>query len=241
MYKISEIYKILDEISPFELQEKWDNSGLNVGSFNDEVEDIILSMDMDEELLESLSPNTLLITHHPLIFGSLKNIDYDSYPAKFIKMMIKKDISHIALHTNFDKSDLNRYVAENIFKAEILEEEEFVVYFDVDMSFDEFAVHVKQRLDLDYIKAIKTNNHVKRVALTTGSGASLLNLVKCDCFLTGDIKFHDAMLAKALGISMLDITHFDSEKYFTQALSSKFEKLDIKHKCASSKDPFVLL
>jgi putative NIF3 family GTP cyclohydrolase 1 type 2 len=31
--KISEIYKFLDELSPFELQESWDNSGLLIGDF----------------------------------------------------------------------------------------------------------------------------------------------------------------------------------------------------------------
>jgi len=38
--KISQIYEILNELSPFELQEEWDNSGLLVGSFEEDVEKV---------------------------------------------------------------------------------------------------------------------------------------------------------------------------------------------------------
>ena len=38
--KVKEIYEYLDSISPFSLQEEWDNSGLNVGDFNQKVEKI---------------------------------------------------------------------------------------------------------------------------------------------------------------------------------------------------------
>ena len=38
--KLQEIYNFLDKISPFELQEKWDNSGLIVGDMTREVSQI---------------------------------------------------------------------------------------------------------------------------------------------------------------------------------------------------------
>ena len=71
--KIRDIYEFLNTISPFELQEKWDNSGLLVGNFEDEFENLYLSMDLDLDLVENLKPNSLVITHHPLIFSGLKN------------------------------------------------------------------------------------------------------------------------------------------------------------------------
>ena len=39
------IYDALDALSPFALQEKWDNSGLIVGSFEQEISKIVLSID----------------------------------------------------------------------------------------------------------------------------------------------------------------------------------------------------
>lgn len=52
--KLREIYDVLNEISPFELQEKWDNAGLLVGSFEDEINNIYISIDLDEELLSKV-------------------------------------------------------------------------------------------------------------------------------------------------------------------------------------------
>ena len=82
--KIAEIYKNLDEICPFASQESWDNSGLQVGSFDSEFERIYLSLDLDSELLQNVLPNSLIITHHPLIFKGLKSLDYSLYPSSLI-------------------------------------------------------------------------------------------------------------------------------------------------------------
>ncbi len=73
--KIIDIYNYLDEISPFALQEKWDNSGLLLGDLSEEVERVYLSIDVDEKLLDTIEENSLLITHHPIIF--FNQINYD--------------------------------------------------------------------------------------------------------------------------------------------------------------------
>ena len=58
--KIAEIYTYLNELSPFEIQESWDNSGLLIGDFETEIRTIALSIDVDEALIESLEDDTLL-------------------------------------------------------------------------------------------------------------------------------------------------------------------------------------
>ena len=95
--KIKDIYEFLNSISPFELQEKWDNSGLLVGNMEDKFENIYLSMDLDLELVDKIKPNSLIITHHPLIFNGLKRINYDTYSTKILKTL--KAISILILST----------------------------------------------------------------------------------------------------------------------------------------------
>src|SRR6056297_1358031 len=110
---VKQVYDYLDELSPFELQEAWDNSGLLVGKESDKVNQVYLSLDVDSSLLQEVAPHSLIITHHPLIFKGLKSVNFDSFPSNLLQEMIKKDISLIAMHTNFDTTHLNKYVAKN--------------------------------------------------------------------------------------------------------------------------------
>ena len=238
---VEDIYRVLDEISPFELQESWDNSGLLVGDWKQEVERVVLSIDLDEELLENLEENTLVITHHPIIFGGLKQLQFNQYPAKLLQTMLKKNISNIAMHTNFDQTHLNSYVATQVLGYEINEKDGFVAYIDLDEDFDSFAKNIASKFGLVHIKCIKNHERVSRVALTTGSGASLMKTIKADCFLTGDIKYHDAMEAKTIGLSMIDIGHFESERYFGEVLAKDLENLGLSVIISSSKNPFTYL
>ena len=112
--RLGEIYDFLDALSPFATQAPWDNSGLLVGTKDDDVAQIYLSLDIDRTLLETVEVNSLIITHHPLIFKGLKQLDFSRYPANLIQKMVQKNISVIAMHTNFDLSHLNAYVASKL-------------------------------------------------------------------------------------------------------------------------------
>jgi dinuclear metal center YbgI/SA1388 family protein len=239
--KISEIYEFLDSLSPFELQESWDNSGLLLGDFNQEIKKIVLSIDVDETLIDSMENDTLLITHHPLIFGGLKQLEFSKYPANLIQKMIQKNISNIAMHTNFDQTHLNEYVATEVLGYNIAHKDGFVAYIDVDEEFDSFAKKVALAFGLPHARCVKSSNRVKKVALTTGSGCSLLKSIDADCFLTGDVKYHDAMEAKSIKLSLIDIGHFESEHFFAQILHSHLKILGLEAIISSSKNPFTYI
>ncbi len=240
--KLKEIYNFLDELSPFELQEKWDNSGLLVGSFDDEIKKVYISIDLDLEILEELEEDSLIITHHPLIFSPLKKVNYDSYSTKILKRLIQKNIALISMHTNIDTTHLNRYVAREILGLDVLDTEGYICYANVNDLFSNFANNIASRLGLEYIKYVKCNDDVKRVALVTGAGMSMISQIDADCFLTGDIKYHDAMEAKARGISLIDIRHYESEKHFSPLLMGLIEEYLKKNKLkaiiTASKNPF---
>ncbi|MGA9045596.1 Nif3-like dinuclear metal center hexameric protein [Sulfuricurvum sp.] len=238
---VQEIYTYLDELSPFAMQEGWDNSGLLVGDFAQEIKEIVLSIDIDEELLESIPENTLLITHHPIIFGGLKQLQFNHYPAKILAPMIRKNISNIAMHTNFDQTHLNEYVATEVLGYPIISKEGFVAYLGVDEPYDIFAAKIKTAFALPHTRGVKCHEHIRTCALVTGSGASLMRSIEAECFLTGDIKYHDAMEAKSLGLSMIDIGHYESERYFGEVLGGYLEKLGLSVIISPSKNPFSYL
>lgn len=239
--KIQDIYEFLDNLSPFELQESWDNSGLMIGDFSQDITKVVLSIDIDEALIDSMEENTLIITHHPLIFGGLKQLEFNKYPSNLIHKMIKKNISNIAMHTNFDQTHLNEYVATQILGYPISQKEGFVAYLEVNEKFDVFAKKVSQAFSLPHAKCVKCSDIVKRVALTTGSGCSLIKSIDADCFLTGDVKYHDAMEAKSINLSLIDIGHFESEHFFAEILLKHLKILGLEAIISSSKNPFTYI
>ena len=238
--KISEIYQKLNTISPFELQEKWDNSGLLVGDMNREFEHIALGLDLDFNILEEAKENTLFIVHHPLIFSGLKQLDFSIYPANLLEIMVKKNLSLIAMHTNFDKTHLNSYVFEKVlgFKKEF--EDEFICRTTGSWSKDELIKLLKEKLGLETLRVVSPKHKITSIALTTGAGASLMDEVDADCFLTGDIKYHDAMKAMSQNLMMVDIGHYESEKFFVDVMMKELKNLGILGIISQSQNPFEI-
>jgi len=236
--KLQEIYNKLDEISPFELQEKWDNSGLIIGDMNSDIEKIVLSIDIDEDLLLKSDKDVLFIVHHPLIFDGLKSLDFSKYPSNLIKIMIEKNQSLIAMHTNFDKTHLNRYVFEEVLDLEIASFEDFLCVSNKVFTRRELISLVKSRFDIDKVRVVNPKEEIRGVALTTGAGASLMDRVDVDCLLTGDIKYHDAIKAKSQDLMMIDIGHYESEEFFGEVLKMELENLPILAIISNSQNPF---
>ncbi len=239
--KISEIYEKLNTLSPFDLQERWDNSGLLVGDMNREFEHIALGLDLDHSTLEQAKENTLFIVHHPLIFSGLKELDFAVYPANLLEIMVKKNLSLIAMHTNFDKTHLNAYVFEKIlgFKKEF--QNDFVCRTSGSWSKDELLKLLKEKLGLETLRVVSPKAQITSIALTTGAGASLMDEVNADCFLTGDIKYHDAMKAMSQNLMMVDIGHYESEQFFVDVLKSELENLGILGIISQSQNPFEII
>ncbi|MCH9814355.1 MAG: Nif3-like dinuclear metal center hexameric protein [Epsilonproteobacteria bacterium] len=236
--KIAKIYDILDTLSPFELQDEWDNCGLLVGSMHDEIEKIYVGLDIDSALLDEIEAHSLLIVHHPLIFKGLKKIDFTKHPANIIQKAIQKNIAIIAMHTNYDKTHLNRYVLEEVLGFEVKSCVDYLCYFDVDLSFDLFAEKIASTLNLPYIKSVISHEHIKTAALCTGAGASLLGHVAADCLLTGDIKYHEALEAKENGLSLIEIGHYESEVHFGASIQQELQNYGLFAIIANSKNPF---
>jgi dinuclear metal center YbgI/SA1388 family protein len=236
--KLHEIYKFLDTLSPFELQEKWDNSGLIVGDMSREVSEVVVSLDVDEALVEEAKEGTLFVVHHPLIFGKLTQLNFETYPANFLEKMILKKQSCIAMHTNIDQTHLNRYVFSEVLGFEVAEEKPFLLTSHRSWEYQPFMKHLKEKLGLSVMKVVGKKEYIGSVALTTGAGASLLESVDADCFLTGDIKYHDAMKALSENKMLVEIGHYESEQFFAPMMARLLKVLPLLVIMANSKNPF---
>jgi len=86
-----------------------------------------------------------------------------------------------------------------------------------------------------------------RVGICTGSGSSLMAKAKaagCDLFITGDVKYHQAIEAKRDDLAVADVGHFHSEIDSVHILMDLFSDLFGKklalHIYTGLKDAFIL-
>jgi putative NIF3 family GTP cyclohydrolase 1 type 2 len=89
-------------------------------------------------------------------------------------------------------------------------------------TLDQLAAHVKQSLGLKEVRySGDLQTKIKKVALCGGSGMSFWQGAKaagCDVYITGDIKYGDALTALGAGLCLLDITHYSGENIIVEAI-----------------------
>jgi dinuclear metal center YbgI/SA1388 family protein len=205
-----------------------------------EITQIVLTLDVDEELIGQSDDGTLFIAHHPLIFGGLNSLNFAKYPAKLIELMIGKQQSLISMHTNFDQTHLNRYVFENILGFKDTNPDNLLCSANGEWKREELLSHIQSRLGLHTMRVVAPKDEIRSITLATGSGASMIDDVYSDCFLTGDIKYHDAMKAKSQNLMLVDIGHYESEKFFGEVLGEELKVLPLLAIITNSKNPFEI-
>ena len=102
---INQVIKYFEEWAPKGVAWENDNIGLQVGNPKNKVTNIMLSLELDEKVLEqAIKKNcNLIITHHPFIFNPIKNLNFsNNRKAKLIERLIQKKISLYSAHTNLD-------------------------------------------------------------------------------------------------------------------------------------------
>jgi dinuclear metal center YbgI/SA1388 family protein len=115
---VNDIMAILEEFAPLALQESYDNSGLQTGDPEWEIERVLICLDVNDEVLEEAIQGRyqLIISHHPLIFKPIKTLFGKSLPQRILQRAIKHDVAIYAIHTNIDQAShgLNFALAETL-------------------------------------------------------------------------------------------------------------------------------
>lgn len=98
------VFKTLEQWAPLHLAYDWDNVGLLIGSEKNQVKKIMVTLDVLESVVdEAIEKDVdLIIAHHPVLFGSFQEINFDTPKGRVINKLIKNDISVYASHTNLD-------------------------------------------------------------------------------------------------------------------------------------------
>jgi len=104
MVKVKEIIDIVEEFAPSTACADWDNVGLQVGKKDDEVNGILLTLDVTQEVIRESSERgaNLIICHHPITLGKIRSIDVDDFEGGRLWAAANSNINVIVAHTNLD-------------------------------------------------------------------------------------------------------------------------------------------
>lgn len=251
--KLDKLYKKLDKAFPFEDQADFDNSGLQIGSLSKDIKKVLLTLDITKDVVEEAKKLKvdLIISHHPILFFPLKQIDYDKYYGYMVKELILNDIAAISLHTNYDANvnGMNYHLldalnAKNIEKHPI---DPYMATGYVDTDINSFIELVKRtfiRNNIRYVGDMDLN--IKKIAVIGGSGGTYeaIDQVKkdnVDLLITADVGSPRARYAKEIGVNILDVSH-NVEEIFGLNLYSFLENEDLElHISKIDTDPFTFI
>ena len=106
--KIQEVINYLEELAPLTYAEDFDNVGVLVGNVQNEVTNVLVSLDTLEATVEEAIANNcnLIVSFHPIIFKGLKSITGKNYVERVVIKAIKNDITIYAMHTALDNMRL---------------------------------------------------------------------------------------------------------------------------------------
>ena len=258
---IKDFIEKMNELCPLELQEEWDNSGIQINS-SENVQKVLVALDVSKAVVEeALTLGVdMIVTHHPLFFGGFKKIIPEMLPTRYALELIKNGISVYSTHTNFDimeggnndylgtligfedvkPSEANRFLRLGKLPKEMSLKE--------DNKVSSLITLISEKLDIEKTKIRIIGNpdaNVETIAWCTGAGSDFLfEAMDCgaDLFITGDVKYHEATDISEFGFNCLDIGHFGSEKIFTPNMTnlmiSAFPDIEIIPSKVD-KDPFV--
>ncbi|MBS3885725.1 MAG: Nif3-like dinuclear metal center hexameric protein [Dethiobacter sp.] len=88
-------------------------------------------------------------------------------------------------------------------------------------TLDEFCAVVKEKLELTTLRLAGEAKQIKKVAVCGGSGGELLQAAQfagADVLVTGDLKYHQAKEAEAMGIAVIDAGHDATERVIIPVL-----------------------
>lgn len=234
--KVKDIAKAIEDFAPKDLQESYDNTGLQIGDPEMVVSAVLLCLDVTEEIMAEGRRRqcNMIVSHHPLLFTGLKHITGADPIQRIVADALRNDIAIYSSHTNLDSAfqGVSYELAHmlNLSNVRPLAPNATDVNTGLGVVGDikptpklEFLRKVKETLNVPHLRysAASPQLVVRRVGICGGSGASLIKdalAQKIDVLLTGDLKYHD-FTSHGHAILLADIGHYESELCTKQIFS----------------------
>lgn len=215
-----------------------DYVGLMTGKLKEEVQKIYVCLDFDDTLLDDVKAfePDLIITHHPLIYGTrAKVFDRDPKRKDLVEALDALGYPVVSFHTNFDEGQggMNDALAEALGLLDIAPLENDLMArggrLSAPMKVKDFAKYALLSLNLPYGLLLDYGKPViEKVAIVGGGGSSTWKFAQdegYDIFISGDIPHHARRAIVVHGFNYLDVPH-EVEKIFMERMKSILLNID---------------
>ena len=220
---VYELYAQLCELIPPSLSCDWDNDGdMCIPDPTREVRRVLIALDITEEVVKTAIDGNydLVLSHHPLLFHGLKHLVAGEMTAHKCIELCCAGISAFSFHTRLDAVE----GGVNDVLAALLDLEDAVPFGEdgigrigtlkQDMTAEDFARLVVERLDAPAVTLSDAGKTVHRVAVLGGGGGDFMRgalAEGADTYVTGDAGFHHIVDAPQLGINLIVAGHHHTE------------------------------
>ena len=230
--RLREVIDALERLAPLRLQDEWDNSGLQVGFPESEIDQVLVCLDVTEAIVDEAiaAKCNLIVSHHPLIFKALRQVSDATYQQRCVVKALAAGISIYSAHTSLDNAPggVNHRIAAllGLQKLRWLSPRDgedagsgLVGELPASEPDAAFLTRVQRTFGVQCLQhSALDGRQVRRVALCGGAGAFLLHDAVCagaDCFISGEFHYHDYF--ENQGVLLAELGHYQSEQ-FTQDL-----------------------
>lgn len=255
--KVRDIINLIEEFAPKGLAYDWDNTGFLCGDELSEVKKIYLTLDVNRETVDEAVKMgaDMIISHHPVLMGGIKVIDYNTTDGYIIKSLIENKIALYAAHTSMDnaKGGINDILAEKLgLEDTIIIEESKIEDCGLGRvgnikktTLGEFAEVVKEKLKTPFVRVCgDINKEINTAAVGSGSCGDLIPVavkMGADVMVTADMKYHNSIDSVESGICVIDAGHYPTEFFVIEIFEDILKYCDIEIIKSSEKDIFKLI
>lgn len=267
--KVVDFKNIVEEFAPVKLKLSYDNVGLMVGELNNEIGNILVTLDCTLDVIEEAKAKNcnFIFAHHPLLYKKPSSITCETLVGRKILELIKNNISLYSAHTNLDsvKDGINDTVMKllNIKNCKTIEFSEGkdeddnvsglgrVGTLESPITVKEMCNRVKEVLNTPFVRYIgEDSKEIKTIAVINGSGQDYFDRARnmgAECIITGDTTYHIISDYNEDGMVVIDGGHFPTEwiafKDICVRLQEKIKEAGFENKIIFSeaiKDPYKI-
>ena len=239
MKTVRDIHSFLQALAPEAMQESWDHVGLLCGHANAPVTRVLVALDPFRAACEEAKAlgAQLLLTHHPAIWH-LETVNDQTEQGRNLLFLIENGIAALNAHTNLDKAPggVNDILASALGLTDVTvaapegTDAQGRPYGLVRIGKtapqapEAFVQHVKTALHCPGVRYVDGGRNIETVAVGGGACADALAqaaALGCEAFVTADVKYNAFADAAALGVTLIDAGHFETENPVCAVLAEK--------------------